>query len=200
MILLEVSFTNNNRKAFNVISMKYMILREEKKIVTLSFALLLLTIFMISPVQARPLRKEVTTEIIDGPFPPDSPNPNVYGKGVMHRTLIIKSVNEYEGTISVIMLTTVEVRLYQLIPSDGSFQAGELLLLLKMTQMYEGTIVPGIPGGGMVTGTMVMDWVINVLGGVNPFPPNTDLRGHWVTLFENGVEVKKIGFGVFPLQ
>ena len=177
-----------------------MIIIYEKRIVTLSCALLLVAIVMISPVQAKPFRKEVTTEIIDGPFPPDSPSPNVYGKGVTHRTLIIKSVNQDEGTVSAIILATVEVRLHQLISADSGFQAGELLFVLKTTQMYEGTLVPGIPGGGMVSGTMVMDWVINVLGRVNPFPPNADLRGHWVTLFEGGAEIKRIGFGVFPLQ
>ena len=52
MILLEVSFTSNIRRASNRIFMKHMIIREEKKIVTLSCALLLLTIFMISTVSA----------------------------------------------------------------------------------------------------------------------------------------------------
>jgi hypothetical protein len=159
----------------------------------------LLAVYMASSVQAKPFYKEVTTEIVDGPFPPDESGAGVYGKGVMHRTLIIKSYNQSEGTISVTMLSTVEVRLYQLVAVDGGFEPGELLFLLKMTQMYEGTLIPNIPGGGMVTGKMVMDWVINAVGDVQ-FPPNMDLRGHWVTLYKDGAEIKKIGFGVSPFQ
>jgi len=48
-----------------------------------------------------------------------------------------------------------------------------------------------------MTGKMVLDWVINKVGDM-PFPPNTDLRGHWVTWYEDGEEVRKIGFEVFP--
>jgi len=112
--------------------------------------------------------------------------------------LIVKGVNWNEGTVSVTMHTTWAIRLYQLIPTDDGFEPGEPLFLLKITQMYVGTLVPGIPGGGMMTGTMILDWVINEIGDM-PLPSDWDLRGHWVTWYEDGEEVRKIGFGVFPL-
>ena len=165
--------------------------------VTLSLVLLFAPL-MTSPVQAKPIYKEVTTQVIDGPFPPDASDPNVYAKGVSHRTISLKDANLGE-VVNGVIVSTMEVRLYELIEVDGGFQPGKLLFILKTMQIYEGTLIPGIPGGGMVDGKTVMDWVINPVGNI-PFPTDMDLRGHWLTFYEDEVEVRNIGFGVFPLE
>ena len=171
------------------------------KILTISFAFLLLMVTMIAPVLAKPFMKEVTTDFIDGPFPPDEPGSNVYGKGVMHQTLIVKDVKFVDGQpiLEVIMEMIWDVRIYEMVPLSNGPEPGEFLFLLKMTRVYEGTIVPDVPGGGFQTGKLVENWVINKFADV-PLPPDMDLRGHWVTLYEDGVAIKKLGFGVSPFQ
>jgi len=165
---------------------------------TLSLSFLLATLITY-PVQAKPVYKDVTTQVIDGPFPPDASDPNVYSNGVNHQTIILKDVNSADGVVNGVIVSTMEVRLYELNEVDGGFEPGNLLFILKTTRIYEGTLVPGVPGGGMVNGKAIMDWVINPVGDI-PFPPGMDLRGHWLMFYEDGVEVRKIGFGVFPLE
>lgn len=174
----------------------------QKKSLLLFFVLFVLLVpFSSAVVQAKPFLKSVTTEIFDGPFPPDDPEAGVYGRGVIHQTMILKGVNWVDEavTLDVIVQMVWEIRLYEMVPSDGGFEAGDFLFLLKLTRIYEGTLVPDVPGGGFVTGTLVEDWVINVVADV-PFPPDMDFRGHWVTLYRDGVAVKRIGFGVSPFQ
>lgn len=145
-----------------------------------------------SAAQAKPFINNVTTEIVDGPF-----LPGVYSKGVIHSTMIVKSVNWDEGSADVIVQTTWAVRLYELIPTGNGGEPGDFLFLLKITRIYEGTLVPEV--NTMLTGTMVDDWVINEVGDIQ-LPTSWDVRGHWVTKFENGEVVFRIGFGVSPFN
>lgn len=170
----------------------------KKKMLLIPLVIILLIVSMTpSVVQAKPIIKDVTTEILDGPFPPGEPEPNLYGKGVMQSITIVKSVNWNEGSADVILKRTMAVRLYELIPTSNGGEPGDFLFLLEMTGVYEGTLVPGV--NTMLTGTMVEDWVINEVGDIQ-FPTTVDLRGHWVTKFENGEVVFRIGFGVSPFN
>ena len=155
------------------------------KILLPLFVLLLCTA-IIPIVQATKPYKEITTQVIDGPF---GDPPEFYAKGVLHGTLIARPQDD--GTIRVKMNMIQKFNIYDLVES----QAGDFLGTANMAYEYAGTVTLG-PNDELIleTGVLAGTWAITA----DIELPVGTYKGHITAFYEEGVIVKEITKGIAP--
>ena len=156
----------------------------KRKILLIPFVLLLCTA-IIPSVQATKPYKEITTQVLDGPF---GDPPEFYAKGVLHGTLISRP---QDGTIRVKINMIQKFNIYELV--DG--EAGDFLGTANMAYEYAGTVTLG-PGDELIleTGVLAGTWAITA----DIVLPEGTYKGHITAFYEEGVIVKEITKGVVP--
>lgn len=167
----------------------FMVNEMKSKSITKLVLLSLLCLVVVPMAQAtQPIIKEITHEVLDGPYE------DFYAKGVMHGTLVGRVVG---GTLRAKIGMIQKLNIYELLEDD---EAGDFLAVLNMDIQYSG-IVESNGDLEMITGTYSATWVIIVHGDVElPFPEEATLKGHVTRIYRDGVPVKEIIHGVPPFD
>ena len=158
------------------------------KKVGISSILVLLTLCLVAVPMVRaaqPVIKEVTTEVLDGPYG------DFYAKGVLHGVLIGRVLEA--GVVKVKITHIEKFNIYELVGDE----AGEFLGTANMNLEYSG-IVHDNGEMEMWTGTYSGTWVINA---DVELPEGATYKGHITRIYREGVIFKEIIHGVppFPL-
>lgn len=154
--------------------------------------MILLASIMMTSLAEKPVIREITTVVLDGPYPEDKPE--FYAKGVLHGVLVgVVQDDVLRAKVNMIQ----KINIYHLVDGD---EAGDFVAILNMELQYSGTVEPN-DGLVMITGTYSGTWVIVLLEDVElPIPEEATLKGHITRIYRDGEVVKEILIGVPPFE